>query len=73
MKPKTITEGDGDPRHGSHNGYINLSCRCQPCRDAWAAYHLQYMHAEPERMARARDRQAFAVHVARVQRTRGAA
>lgn len=27
-----------DPRHGTSNGYTNLKCRCQPCRDAWAAY-----------------------------------
>lgn len=26
-----------DPRHGTYNGYINLGCRCQPCRDANAA------------------------------------
>lgn len=26
-----------DPRHGTVNGYVNLKCRCQPCRDAWAA------------------------------------
>jgi hypothetical protein len=23
-----------DPRHGTTNGYSNLDCRCQPCRDA---------------------------------------
>lgn len=22
-----------DPRHGTPNGYLNLGCRCQPCRD----------------------------------------
>jgi hypothetical protein len=27
-----------DPRHGTPNGYNNLGCRCQRCRDAWAAY-----------------------------------
>jgi hypothetical protein len=26
-----------DPRHGTTNGYSNLDCRCQPCRDAHAA------------------------------------
>lgn len=25
---------DDDPRHGTYNGYSNLGCRCQPCRDA---------------------------------------
>lgn len=33
-----IQPGDGDPRHGTPNGYSNLDCRCQPCRDAWNAY-----------------------------------
>ena len=37
-----IREGDGDPRHGSLNGYINSRCRCQPCRDAQAAYQRAY-------------------------------
>ncbi len=32
----TITEGDGDPRHGTDNGYDNLRCRCPACRAAWA-------------------------------------
>jgi hypothetical protein len=27
-----------DPRHGTTNGYRNLECRCQPCRDAHWAY-----------------------------------
>jgi hypothetical protein len=31
-----IHPGDGDPRHGSDNGYSNLRCRCQHCRQAWA-------------------------------------
>lgn len=31
-----------DPRHGTVNGYVNLDCRCQPCRDAHAAYCLKY-------------------------------
>lgn len=26
-----------DPRHGTTNGYTNLKCRCQRCRDAWSA------------------------------------
>lgn len=26
-----------DPRHGTENGYGNLRCRCQPCRDAHTA------------------------------------
>jgi hypothetical protein len=35
-----IFPGDGDPRHGSANGYNNLQCRCAPCTAAWAAYRL---------------------------------
>ena len=27
-----------DPRHGSANGYNNLKCRCDRCKDAWAVY-----------------------------------
>lgn len=27
-----------DPRHGSHNGYANLGCRCDRCRAANSAY-----------------------------------
>lgn len=27
-----IQLGDGDPRHGTRNGYNNLGCRCDPCR-----------------------------------------
>ncbi len=27
----TIRRGDGDPRHGTDNGYRNLGCRCGPC------------------------------------------
>lgn len=38
---------EGDPRHGTANGYGNLKCRCQPCRNAWAAY------VRPRRAARA--------------------
>lgn len=30
-----------DPRHGTANGYGNLKCRCQPCRDAHAEKCLE--------------------------------
>jgi len=30
-----ICDGDGDPRHGTPNGYVNLVCRCPKCREAW--------------------------------------
>lgn len=29
-----IQPGDGDPRHGTPNGYDNLNCRCELCREA---------------------------------------
>ncbi len=29
---------DGNPRHGTVNGYNNVRCRCDDCRDAWAKY-----------------------------------
>lgn len=36
--PRTrITEGDGDTRHGTANGYNNLSCRGACCRVAAVA------------------------------------
>lgn len=33
-KPKRITPGDGDPRHGTRNGYVNLGCRGADCTAA---------------------------------------
>lgn len=30
-----------DPRHGTSNGYFNLGCRCEPCRDAGRRYRTQ--------------------------------
>jgi len=33
-----IQPGDGDPRHGTANGYANLGCRCDACRDAQTRY-----------------------------------
>lgn len=34
MPRSRIRPGDGDPRHGTANGYINLGCRCAACCDA---------------------------------------
>jgi hypothetical protein len=36
-----------DPRHGTLNGYSNLKCRCQPCREAWASYCQRRKAARP--------------------------
>lgn len=48
-KVTVIREGDGDPRHGTVNGYGNLRCSCPECRAAWAAH----CRRERERMRRA--------------------
>ena len=39
-----IHEGDGDPRHGTQNGYGNLGCRCGECREAHRVYDLEVKH-----------------------------
>ena len=31
----------GDPRHGTHNGYNNYACRCDPCLAAGSALNRQ--------------------------------
>jgi hypothetical protein len=33
-----IRAGDGDPRHGTLNGYCNLKCNCDDCRRRWSDY-----------------------------------
>jgi ribosomal protein L37AE/L43A len=38
MRRGRITPGDGDPRHGTTNGYGNLGCRCASCREANTAH-----------------------------------
>lgn len=48
-----IEPGDGDPRHGSANGYNNLGCRCPDCRDANAARQRDYMARRVARSAAA--------------------
>ena len=32
-----------DPRHGTTNGYGNLGCRCEACREAHRQNHNRYM------------------------------
>lgn len=32
-----------DPRHGTANGYGNLRCRCDACREAHRKNHARYM------------------------------
>lgn len=52
-----IVEGDGDPRHGTPNGYRNHGCHCDECRAAHSAKHHQCMNADPERLAKHAARQ----------------
>ena len=33
------------PAHGTLNGYLNYRCRCQECRDVYAAYQREYRAA----------------------------
>lgn len=30
-----------DQRHGTENGYVNLRCRCDRCREAHATYYRE--------------------------------
>lgn len=35
--------GADDPRHGTTNGYGNLGCRCDACKEANRVGHAKYM------------------------------
>lgn len=37
-----IAPGDGDPAHGTLNGYRNKDCRCKKCRAAQSARQRAY-------------------------------
>lgn len=39
---------EGDPRHGTANGYGNRRCRCDACRAAHAAKHSAYIKRQRE-------------------------
>lgn len=52
----TVTLTPADPRHGTINGYNNLYCRCQPCRDANNARQYDYMERHPDQRRKTRDR-----------------
>lgn len=53
-----------DPRHGTANGYGNLKCRCDACREAWRQY-------EPSRAAQERYRRRLGMQPAKRGRTHG--
>ncbi|UVK59063.1 helix-turn-helix DNA binding domain protein [Microbacterium phage Cen1621] len=38
-------------RHGTRTGYAKHGCRCDPCRDAQAAYQRDYAARHPDRIA----------------------
>ena len=38
-KRSTIANKPEDSRHGTVNGYANLRCRCDACREAWRIYY----------------------------------
>lgn len=46
-----IRPGDGDPRHGTQNGYINLLCKCPDCKGAHAAYRRDLRRRKREAAA----------------------
>lgn len=66
MGRSRISPGDGDPRHGSWNGYHNLKCRCEACTAAWADWYLRWTHAKRERVEAhaARERERYRRNIA---------
>lgn len=50
----TISPGDGDPRHGTDNGYVNLRCRCDSCRQAHTEAVAEYRSSVDVRRRRNR-------------------
>lgn len=60
----SVIEGRDDPRHGTVNGYINLRCRCDECREAWRVY-------EPARLSRERWRRRQGMQPMKYGRTHG--
>lgn len=51
MTRARLVPGDGDPRHGTLNGYTNLRCRCKPCRAANTAEHKRLRQVRKARLA----------------------
>lgn len=50
MDTVTLSENSERPiPHGTASGYNNHKCRCQPCRDAWAASMRDYQCRRAER------------------------
>jgi hypothetical protein len=52
-----IKPGDGDPRHGTLNGYTNHACRCDLCTTANTEAHREYMEGNKEQHRKHADRE----------------
>jgi hypothetical protein len=52
-----MPRGDGLV-HATLGGYTNYRCRCQPCRDAYAAYSREWRARNPERAKAIQQRNA---------------
>jgi len=63
-----IKPGDGDPRHGTLNGYTNHGCRCEFCRQANTDAHYDYMQDNPEQQEKHARRENEAYHSGRRKR-----
>ena len=46
-----MTLAPDDPRHGTVTGYVNLRCRCEPCRTARSAYDARRRTSIQRRIA----------------------
>lgn len=49
-------------KHGSASTYTNHRCRCELCRKAWAAAHLDYMNRKPEQRKKNAERMITAYY-----------
>jgi hypothetical protein len=36
--------------HGTYHAYINYRCRCEPCRQTYAAYRARRIARDPEKL-----------------------
>lgn len=58
LPKRQLQPGDGDPRHGTINGYVHGKCRCDDCSAAntehlrrWSVRHFGVVAANPSRPA----------------------
>lgn len=62
QEAKPFSAGDGDPRHGTVNGYGNLKCRCPECKAANTARLKEYREANPEVVRQANAKRRTQLH-----------